>query len=233
MSNYFDISSLLVYHQRSFSQEEGRMIKRIFVLTIIFAVLSFYACKSDKKEELPKSGAADTATKSGRTASKRNGQREGREGQREGQRDQKRKDFVKSDLQLYSGTALITAIPPDQFNTLATKKLKAGKHNLEVSAILLSDLLNKHNLSGKSVTLSGPSESVSVPWEEAMDGQIYVCQGKESLFRIYDQDRKIRLPGQLTKIEVSQQVVAATPERERPERNSERQNQQDQQDQTD
>jgi len=170
-------------------------MKKLFALTLIVAVLFLGACKKAEEQKQPESTPQVKTGEPGRP--------------RAGAKVKKKKPIVISPLEIYNEDKLVTTVPADQYPTLAVTKFKVGKR--EVSGVLLSDLLKKHNLKGKGVILAGRGKSTQITWEQATQNKVYVYITPRKTLQFFDADKNVkgvRLPA-LEKITVTQKIETA------------------------
>jgi hypothetical protein len=166
-------------------------MKKSFALTLIVALLFVAACKKAEEKPQPESTSEVKTT------------------QPRPPRAKKKKPVVVAPLEIYNEDKLVTSVPPDQYPTLGVTKIKVGKK--EVSGVLLSDLLKKHNLKGKTVILSGRGKNAQLTWEQATANKVYVYITPRKTLQFADVDKNIkgmRIPA-LEKITVTQKVETA------------------------
>jgi hypothetical protein len=168
-------------------------MKKLLCMVLVLAVCSFVACK--KADE--KSPAQGKQQANNRQAQKQKRQKRGK-----GVRTQT--------LQIFQGEKMIVAIPRQEFAKLGTTPIQVkGK---EEKAILLSDLLKKHNVTGKNVVLRGPNRISSITWEEATTNQIYIYPVKNRL-QVFHESKALedsQIPAVLVRIDVGDKPVATT-----------------------
>lgn len=174
-------------------------MKKLLCMVLVLAVCSFTACK--KADE--KSAAQGKPQASNKQLQK--------------QKRQKRGKGVRTNaLQIYQDEKMVVAIPREEFSTLGTTSIQVkGK---EEKAILLSDLLKKHNVSGKNVVLRGPNRASSITWEEATTNQIYIYPVKNRL-QIFHESKALedsQIPAVLVRIDVGDKPVATTNAKKAP-----------------
>jgi hypothetical protein len=168
-------------------------MKKLLCMILVLAVCSFIACK--KADEKSAAQGKQHATNK----------------QQQKQKRQKRGKGARTNaLQIFHENKMIVAIPRDEFATLGTTPIQVkGK---EEKAILLSDLLKKHNVSGKNVVLRGPNRISSITWEEATTNQIYIYAAKNRL-QIFHESKELedsQIPVVLVRIDVGDKPVTTT-----------------------
>lgn len=168
-------------------------MKKFVCIVLMLAVCSFMACKK-ADEKSPAQGKQQ--------ANNRQAQKEKRQKRGKAPRVQA--------LQIYQDDKLIVAIPREEYSTLATTSIQVkGK---EEKAFLLSDLLKKHNLTGKNVVLRGPNRASSITWEEATTNQIYIYPVRNRL-QVFHESKALedsQIPAVLVRIDVGDKPVATT-----------------------
>ena len=155
-------------------------MKRFIYIAFILAIFTFTACK--KSENSDQNAQQDQTAD---TKASPSGQKKG-----------PKKGGGPAALQIYQEDKLVATVPHDQYGEIATADVKVeGK---SYKGILLSDLLKKYNVTGKTVTLQGPA-------------QIYVYQVKNRL-QLHTDSKEletIKLPTVLIKITAAEQPAAA------------------------
>jgi hypothetical protein len=171
-------------------------MKKLLCMVLIFAVCSFVACK--KADEKSAAQGKQGKQQASRQAQKQKRQKKGKGGPRA------------QTLQIFQEEKMIVAIPRQDFTTLGTTPIQVkGK---EEKGILLSDLLKKHNVTGKNVVLRGPNRVSSITWEEATTNQIYIYPVKNRL-QIFHESKALEdaeIPAVLVRIDVADKPVAST-----------------------
>jgi hypothetical protein len=163
-------------------------MKKLIYLVLIFFVCSFAACK--KSEEKPAEGKQQAA----KTKQKGNKRQKGKGGRPQA-------------LQIYREDKLVVAIPVEEYAKMmnATVKVDGKEHK----AMLLTDLLKAHNVTGKNVILKGPNRSGSMTWEEVIDTPVYIYPVKNRL-QIHHENEALRdkkIPIVLVRIDVAEEPV--------------------------
>jgi len=167
-------------------------MKRFFYLALILAIFTFASCK---KSEDNSDQSKDQAQAEGTKASGKKGKKGG----------------APVALQIYQEDKLVATVAPDQYEDLTTADVKVdGK---DYKGILLSDLLKKYNLTGKTVTLHGPAKETSITWEQATANPIYVYlqPQKKGRLQLYTDSKNletVKLPQMLIKITAAQNPPA-------------------------
>ena len=168
-------------------------MKKLLCMVLVLAVCSFIGCKkADEK------GTAQ-------------GKQQANNKQVQKQKRQKRGKPVRTNtLQIFQEEKMIVEIPREEFSTLATTPIQVkGK---EEKAILLSDLLSKHNVTGKNVVLRGPNRISSITWEEATTNQIYIYPVKNRL-QVFHESKALedsQIPAVLVRIDVADKPAVTT-----------------------
>ena len=160
-------------------------------MILMVAVCSFLGCKKSEEK---------AATEGKQQANNRQAQKQ--------KRARRGKAPRVHTLQIYQDEKLVADIPRAQYETLTTTAIQVkGK---EEKAILLSDLLKKHNLTGKNVVLRGPSRASSITWEQATTNQIYLYPFKNRMM-VFHQSKDLedsRIPTAVVRIDVGDKAVA-------------------------
>ncbi|MCI0412404.1 hypothetical protein L0222_06330 [bacterium] len=166
-------------------------MKKSLCIALMLIVGSFWACKK-AEEKKPVEEKQITSTK--QTAK---------------QKRKKRAKAAVQTLQIYQEEKLIISIPRDEYTKIAKTTIKVnGK---EEKAILLSDLLKTHNVTGKNVILKGPNRTASLTWEQVTSNPIYLYPGRNRLQTYYESKALIaaNVPVVVVRIEVSDKPVAS------------------------
>jgi hypothetical protein len=129
-------------------------MKKLLCVALILIVGSFLACKK-AEEDKPAEGKQVTNNKQIQKT-KRN----------------KRAKGVRPGLQIFQEEKLIVSIPRDQYDKITNTTIKV--EGTDQKAILLTDLLKAHNLSGKFVILKGPNRTANLTWAEVTANPIYL-----------------------------------------------------------
>jgi hypothetical protein len=169
-------------------------MKRILFLALILMAFTVAACK--KSEEPQDQGSQE---KQSTTKAPESGKKKGKNG------------AVAAGLQIYQGDKIIVTIPPKDYEGLATSNVKVeGK---DYKGILLTDLLKKYNVTGKSITLKGPAKEASLSWEQVSANPIYIYLAKKRL-NIFQENKaleEVKLPVVLIRVTAADQPVEAAP----------------------
>ncbi len=122
------------------------------------------------------------------------------------QKNKARKKSGPPPFQVYKEDQLVVTIPAANFDTLTTTTVKVdGK---DFKALLLADLLKKHNLAGKSVRLKGPNKASVISWDVAVNGKIYLYVFKNRL-QVYQASKsKENIPVILMRVTVTDKAEA-------------------------
>jgi hypothetical protein len=173
-------------------------MRRFFFLIFILAIFTFAACKkseenSDQKSQQAQSDEAKTPG---------NGQKKGN-----------KKGGGAAGLEIFQEDKLVATVPHDQYANLATADVTVEGKNYK--GILLSDLLKKYNVTGKTITLQGPAKQSSITWDQATSNPIYVYLVKNRL-QLYTDSKNledVKLPQVVIKITAAEQPAAAPAEK--------------------
>jgi len=160
-------------------------MKKFLCIALMLAVGSFWACKK-AEENKPAEGKQTSNTK---------------------QLQQKRKKRAKGGvvaqgLQIYQEEKLVVSIPRAEYPKITTTTVKIdGK---DQKAILLTDLLKAHNVSGKTIVLKGPNRTSSITWDIATANPIYIYPFKNRL-QVHSESKALeaaKIPAVLVRIDV-------------------------------
>jgi hypothetical protein len=166
-------------------------MKQFFFIAIILALFTFASCKKSDQNSDQKSPQQQTQeTKAPR---KKGG----------------KKAAMAAGLQIYQDDKLVATVAHNEYAGLTTTDVKIDGKNYK--AVLLSDLLKKYNLKGKTVTLQGPAKQCSISWEQATANPIYVYIGKNRL-QLYTESKNletVKLPQVVIKITTGEQAPPA------------------------
>ena len=165
-------------------------MKKLLSLVLVLVICSFVACKKSE----------DKASTPGK-------QQAGNKQAANQKRQKKGKAGAPQALQIYQEDKLVVAIPREEYAKLMTTTIKVdGK---DQKAILLSDLLKQHNVTGKNVILKGPNRTGSLTWEQATKNPIYIYPVKNRLqvFHEVTELQDVRVPVVLIRIDVAEKPV--------------------------
>jgi len=173
-------------------------MKRFLCFALMLFVCSFAACK--KSEQPSEQGKQQQQQQNGEMRASEAAKKK-----------KPKKGAGPAALQIYQEDKLVATIPADEYAGLTTTNVKVD--GVEYKAILLTDLLKKYNVTGKTVTLKGPAKESSITWEQAAANPIYVYVFKNRL-QIYNDSKAletVKLPTVLVRITAAEKPVAATP----------------------
>jgi hypothetical protein len=169
-------------------------MKRILFVALILVAFTAGACK--KSEEKQDQG---TQEKQSTTNAPEAGKKKGKKGP------------IATGLEIYQGDKLVITIPPKDYEGLATTNVKVeGK---DYKGILLTDLLKKYNVTGKSITLKGPAKEASLTWEQVSANpiHIYVAKKRLQIFRDSKALEEVKLPLVLIRVTAGDKPAEAAP----------------------
>jgi hypothetical protein len=165
-------------------------MKKLLCIALILVVGSFWACKK-AEENKPAQGKQVTRNKQIQKP-KRN----------------KRARGARPGLEIFQDEKLVVSIPRAQYAKMTNATIKVeGK---DEKAILLTDLLKTHNVSGKFVFLKGPNRTANLTWEQVTANPIYLYPNK-SRIQIFHQSKALenaQIPAVLGRIDVGNKPVA-------------------------
>jgi len=157
-------------------------MKRFLFVALILLAFTFTACK--KSEE----AKDQNSEKQSSTNPAETGKKKGKKGP------------ASAGLEIYQGDKVVVTIPQKDYATLSTSDVKVeGK---DYKAILLTDLLKKYNVTGKSITLKGPAKEASLSWEQVTANPIYIYLVKKRLQIFLDSKalEEVKLPVVLIRV---------------------------------
>jgi hypothetical protein len=174
-------------------------MKKLLSFVLMVAICSFVACK--KAEE--------------KSATPAKQQTENKQAKNQ-KRPKKGKGAAPPQaLQIYQDDKLVVAISRQEYGTLMTAPIKVnGK---DQKGILLSDLLKKHNVTGKNVILHGPNRASTISWDEATTNDIYLYPVRNRL-QVFHQSKELeesKIPIVLVRIDVGEKAAPPPPEGKR------------------
>jgi hypothetical protein len=166
-------------------------MKKFLCIALIVAVGSFLACRKSEDNKSAE-GKQTLNTKQAQ--------------------QQKRKKRPKAGanppgLQIYQEEKLVIAIPREDYAKITKTTVKV--EGQDKKAILLTDLLKAHNVSGKIIVLKGPNRTSSITWEQATANPIYLYHEKNRL-QTYSDSKALgaaRIPEVLVRINVGNESV--------------------------
>ena len=170
-------------------------MKRILFVALILMAFTVAACKKSEEPQNQGSSQEKQSTTNGPEAGKKKG----------------KKGPAAAGLEIYQGDKLVVTILPKDYETLATSNVKVeGK---DYKGILLTDLLKKYNVTGKSITLKGPSKEASLSWEQVSANpiQIYLVKKRLQLFQDSKALEEVKLPVVLIRVTAADKPVEAAP----------------------
>jgi hypothetical protein len=166
-------------------------MKRFFYFALILALFSFVSCKRSEQQADQGKQQKSRDTKTGETARKKGAKKALRE------------------LQIYQQDKLVATVPHDDFAELVTADVKI--EGQDYKGILLTDLLKKYNVTGKTVTLQGPGKQCTISWEQVTGSPIYVYLAGKRL-QLYTDSKdleSVKLPTVLISVTAADQPAAA------------------------
>jgi hypothetical protein len=138
-------------------------MKRSFCIAIMFLLIcTFTACK--KKEEAPEQGKMQKTSETTKPAAAK---KRGKKGAGPGV------------LEVYQEDKLVASVPAKEYPQLTTSNIKVD--GVDYKAILLTDLLKKFNVTGKSITLKGQAKETSLTWDQVSTNPIHIYLVKKTL----------------------------------------------------
>ncbi len=164
-------------------------------LLCMVLVISLFALAACKKAEEPAQGKQATNK------------------QGENQKKPRRAKGAPRGLQIYQEEKLIVAIPREEYVKIMTTSVKVD--GVDQKAVLLSDLLKMHNVTGKNVVLKGPNRATTITWEEVTTNPIYIYPIKNRLqiFQESKTPQDSKFPVVLVRIDVVEKPVASEAEK--------------------
>jgi hypothetical protein len=165
-------------------------MKKSLCIALILIVGSFWACK---KAEENKSSEGKQITNNKQI------------------QKPKRKKRVKAagGLQIFQEEKLVVLIPRDEYTKITKTTVKVD--GADQKAILLTDLLKTHNVSGKIVVLKGPNRTASLTWDQVTANPIYLYTNKNR-FQTFHESKALeatKIPTVLVRIDVGNNPVAS------------------------
>jgi hypothetical protein len=134
-------------------------MKKLLCVALIFIVGSFWACKK-AEENKPAEGKQVTNNKQIQKP----------------KRNRRGKGGVRPGLEIFQEEKLVVSIPRDQYVKITNTTIKVN--GTDYKAILLTDLLKSHNVSGKFVNLKGPNRTATLTWEQVTTNPIYLYSNR-------------------------------------------------------
>lgn len=146
-------------------------MKKLLCVALILIVGSFWACKK-AEENKPAEGKQ---VKNNKQVQKPKRNRRG-------------KGAVRPGLEIFQDEKLVVSIPRDQYVKITNTTVKVN--GTDHKAILLTDLLKTHNVSGKFVNLKGPNRTASLTWEQVTANPIYLYPNRNR-FQTFHQSKAL------------------------------------------
>ena len=171
-------------------------MKRFLCLTLILVACSFAACKKSEEPSEPAKAQPQNGEMKASEAAKKN---------------KPKKGPGPAALQIFQEEKLVATIPPNEYAGITTTSVKV--EGQEYKAILLTELLKKYNVTGKTVTLKGPAKQSSLTWEQVTANPIYVYIIKKRL-QVFNETKDLEaanLPTVLVKITAAEKPAPAAP----------------------
>lgn len=147
-------------------------MRRLFIVALTLSLFVIAACKKAEEKQQADAGKPGVA-KSDQTFRPQARKRQ----------PQAQVQLPPASLKIFNESNLVTDIPPAQYSSLATSKIKIGAK--QHSAILLKDLLAKYNVKGKSVIVEGEEVSTPLTWEQATGQDVYMYVTPKKFLKVF------------------------------------------------